>query len=80
MLKMSQSEVGMKGWSWGPSGKCYTYEPGNKASEAEAKKKAIAQGLAIGDLHAQSRIIFDSDIPADVVRWTLLQMATIPGL
>ena len=60
---------GMKGWSWGPSGKCYTYEPGNKASEAEAKKKAIAQGLAIGDLHAQSRIIFDSDIPADVVKY-----------
>lgn len=38
---------GKPGWKYGESGKCYTYEPGNKASALRAKKKAIRQGLAI---------------------------------
>lgn len=34
------------GWRWGESGKCYTYKPGNKKSEAAAKLKAAKQGFA----------------------------------
>lgn len=41
-------EEGKPGWSYGPGGKCYTYEKGDKASALKAKKKAISQGLAIG--------------------------------
>lgn len=41
-----------KGFKWGSEGKCYSYEPDNEASMKEAKKKAIAQGVAIGDFEA----------------------------
>lgn len=37
------------GFKWGDSGKCYTYTPNNEGSLRNAKKKAIAQGIAIGD-------------------------------
>jgi hypothetical protein len=37
---------------WGKEGKKYYYECGNEESKIEAKKKAIAQGVAIGDLEA----------------------------
>lgn len=40
------------GFKWGKQGKCYEYEPGNEASQEDAKKKAIAQGVAIGDFEA----------------------------
>lgn len=40
------------GYKWGDAGKCYDYEPGNEESIKEAKKKAITQGVAIGDLEA----------------------------
>lgn len=40
------------GYKWGQQGKCYAYSPGDEESKAEAKKKAIAQGVAIGDLEA----------------------------
>lgn len=33
------------GYQWG-SGKCYTYNPNDKGSEAEALRKAHAQGEA----------------------------------
>lgn len=36
------------GWRFGDAGKCYVYTAGDNASEAAAKKQAIAQGLAIG--------------------------------
>ena len=36
------------GWKYGKENKtCYTYEPGNKKSEARAKLLAIKQGIAI---------------------------------
>lgn len=38
---------GKPGYKWGGSGFCYTYTPGNKAQQEEAKKKADAQGFAI---------------------------------
>jgi len=38
---------GKPAWRWGDGGKAYPYIPGNKASELQAKKKAIDQGLAV---------------------------------
>ncbi len=46
-------EDGRPGWKWGDAGKCYTYTPGNEASEKAAKQKALNQGIAIGDIDAQ---------------------------
>lgn len=40
------------GYKWGKSGKCYAYDPSSDSSKEDAKKKAIAQGVAIGDLEA----------------------------
>lgn len=40
------------GYKWGDAGKCYDYEPENSDSISNAKKKAIAQGVASGDLEA----------------------------
>lgn len=44
------SEDGKPGYKWGEAGKCYTFTPGNDASQKEAKRKAINQGIAIGDI------------------------------
>ena len=38
---------GKPAYRWGETGKPYTYTPGNKASAEAAKKRAIAQGLAV---------------------------------
>lgn len=40
------TQNGKPGYQWGSHGAIYTYTPGNKASKAAAKKKAIKQGLA----------------------------------
>jgi hypothetical protein len=40
------------GYKWGDAGKCYEYTPGDEESIKDAKKKAISQGVAIGDLEA----------------------------
>lgn len=40
------------GYKWGDQGKCYEYTPNDDTSKADAKKKAIGQGVAIGDLEA----------------------------
>lgn len=40
---------GKPGYKWGDNGKCYTYTAGDDASRKAAKKKAINQGLAIGN-------------------------------
>lgn len=39
-------EGGRPGYRWGEHGKCYTYEPGNRRQQAEARLKAEAQGAA----------------------------------
>jgi hypothetical protein len=39
---------GKPGWQYGESGKCYTFDDGDDASEKTAKAKAVTQGLAIG--------------------------------
>lgn len=41
---------GEPGFKWGDEGKCYTYSPNNEGSKRNAKKKATAQGIAIGDI------------------------------
>jgi hypothetical protein len=41
------TEGGKPAFEWGKTGKKYPYTPGNKASEEKAKKRAIAQGLAV---------------------------------
>lgn len=38
---------GKPAYQWGEHGAKYTYIPGNKASLMAAKKKAMAQGLAV---------------------------------
>jgi hypothetical protein len=44
---------GKPGLKWGSSGKCYTYSPNNEGSKKNAKKKALTQGLAIGDIQTK---------------------------
>ena len=46
----SCSDGGKPGYKWGDGGKCYLYTPGNDQSIASARKKALAQGIAIGDI------------------------------
>lgn len=48
------SDNGKPGYKWGDEGKCYTYNSSSESSKASAKKKAIAQGLAIGDIVTES--------------------------
>jgi len=46
----SCSENGRPGFKWGNAGKCYLYTANDENSKREARKKALAQGLAIGDI------------------------------
>lgn len=46
---------GKPGYRWGNQGKCYTYSPNNEGSKRNAKKKAIAQGIAIGDYNEANK-------------------------
>jgi hypothetical protein len=39
---------GQSGWKWGDGGKCYLYSDDD--SERAARKKALAQGIAMGDI------------------------------
>lgn len=50
MPVQSCSENGKPGYKWGDAGKCYIYNPDSESSKAAAKKKALAQGIAIGDI------------------------------
>ena len=48
------------GFKWGDAGKCYTYTPKNEGSKRNARKKATAQGIAIGDVKLEGlRVSFD---------------------
>lgn len=48
---------------WGKKGAKYYYECGNETERLNARKKAIAQGVAIGDIgrYAGEKISFDYD-------------------
>ena len=49
-MPVQACKIGEKpGFKWGESGKCYTYEAGNEEASKAAKKKALDQGLAIGE-------------------------------
>jgi len=48
---------GKPGYKWGDRGKCYTYTPNNDKERREAKKKAIKQGIAIGDIKNTKNLI-----------------------
>ncbi len=48
-IKRCQNE-GKPGYKWGDQGKCYIYNPNDESSIKDAKKSAVAQGVAIGDL------------------------------
>lgn len=41
---------GKPGFKFGESGACFTYTPGDSASRDAAREKAIAQGVASGEL------------------------------
>lgn len=48
------------GFKWGDAGKCYTYNPKNEGAKRNARKKALAQGIAIGDIKLEGeKISFD---------------------
>ena len=49
MPVMSCNENNRSGFKYGTSGKCYTYNFGDKKGAAKAKLKAVKQGLAIGN-------------------------------
>lgn len=58
-LKSCQSDKN-PGFKWGDAGKCYTYEPKNEGSIRNARKKATAQGIAIGDIKLEGlKVSFD---------------------
>lgn len=50
----SCSDGGKPGYKWGDAGKCYIYTQGSEASKKAAKKKALAQGIAIGDINLKA--------------------------
>ena len=45
---------GKPGYKWGDRGKCYTYTAGDSAGRKRARAKAIAQGVAIGDVTSET--------------------------
>lgn len=50
-MPLSRCEIGGKpGWRWGRAGKCYSYDPDDEGSEAGARKKALAQAAAMGEV------------------------------
>lgn len=52
-MPLRQCQINNKpGYAWGRQGKCYEYDPTDDQSKIDAKKKAIAQGVAIGDMEA----------------------------
>jgi hypothetical protein len=58
-IKSCQSDK-IPGFKWGDAGKCYTYNPKNEGSKRNARKKATAQGIAIGEIKLEGlRVSFD---------------------
>ena len=50
------------GYKWGDAGKCYIYNPNSESSKKEARKKAVAQGIAIGDIDISRLNSFDDNM------------------
>ena len=63
------SADGEPGVKWGDEGTCYTYDPDSDTSQAEAVKKALAQGIAMGDIDVErdaARTDVEYRAPGDV--------------
>ena len=45
---------GKPGYKWGDAGACYTYNPNSEASKKDAKRRAVNQGIAIGDINLEA--------------------------
>lgn len=54
---------GLPGVRWGEAGACYTYAPDDEESRKDAVRKALAQGIAIGDIDTE-RGLRSADIDA----------------
>lgn len=50
---------GNPGYKWGDTGKCYPYNPNDDLSKKEARQRAAAQGIAIGDIEANKKFSLD---------------------
>lgn len=48
-IKRCESD-GKPGWKWGDMGKCYTYDPDSLSESKAARKKALKQGIATGEI------------------------------
>lgn len=46
---------GSPGYKWGDAGKCYTYTAGDDAGRRRARRSALAQAVAIGELKAAEK-------------------------
>jgi hypothetical protein len=53
---------GKPGYKWGNSGKCYTYPPGDAKARNEAKRRAVVQGIAIGDKPATKGVELSAEL------------------
>lgn len=47
------------GVKWGDAGACYTYNPDDEQSRKDAVKKALAQGIAIGDIDIERGVALE---------------------
>ena len=50
---------GEPGVKWGDAGACYTYDPDDEQSRKDAVRKALAQGIAIGDIDVERGVALD---------------------
>ena len=50
---------GQPGVKWGDAGACYTYDPDDEQSRKDAVQKALAQGIAIGDIDVERGVTLD---------------------
>ena len=59
-MPLERCSVGPQpGYRWGRSGECYTYVPGDAASEGEAKRRAVLQGIAEGETPPKRLVVVE---------------------
>lgn len=55
-MPLKRCETGGKpGYKWGDDGKCYTYTAGDDSGRRKARRAALAQGVAIGDVKSTAK-------------------------
>lgn len=45
---------GLPGWKWGADGACYVHQPDDEAGSKLARRKAVNQGVAMGDIQVDN--------------------------